>query len=177
MVSPEVWAHNVASNVALSSAGLIALAELKTIPRRTAISGTSSVLDTLVLCPGIHRQQDATSLNGGEYPITANITTNYVFRTENQATVAYFQSVGKTGHLTPLRVRPAPRKYSGLHTLLGLIGPASAQGSYLATVFTTLLAFAFVVVIKDFWMMSIFLMLMGARLLNMMIIRKRCDAK
>ncbi|KAL9059157.1 MAG: hypothetical protein Q9162_001375 [Coniocarpon cinnabarinum] len=176
MVSPHVWAQHAASGVALDAAGLIALAELKIILRRTAISGTATFVDALVLCPGIHGQQDATSLNGGEYPMTANITTNYVFRVENQATVAYLQSVGKTGHLTSLLVSPVLQPNLRFQRIVQLIGPPSAQATYFATVITTISAFSFVVVIKDYWTMGIFLMLIVARLLNVVIIHGRRDA-
>ncbi|KAF6795363.1 hypothetical protein CMUS01_15938 [Colletotrichum musicola] len=46
-------------HLSLSSAGLIALADLQTLSRRTALTGTSSWLDALVLAPGLHYHQAA----------------------------------------------------------------------------------------------------------------------
>jgi hypothetical protein len=97
---------NVLSNVSLDAAGLIAIAEITAVAKRTALTGTSALWDALVLCPGLHRQQSAPELNGGEYPAVAAMTTGYVFRVENPATVTFLQKVGETGHLTTLEVFP-----------------------------------------------------------------------
>lgn len=80
--------------MSLDAAGIVALADIKTIALRTALTGTSAYLDTFVLCPGIHRQQSAPELNGGEYPACGAMTSGYVFRVENPATVLYLQKVG-----------------------------------------------------------------------------------
>lgn len=176
MQSLKEWSRNAASNVILDAAGLIALAELKTIPRRSALTGSASLSDALVLCPGIHRHQTATALNGGEYPITANITSGFVFRVENPATVAYLQGVGKTGHLTTFEVVPDKRAYPGLQQLFDLPGPFWANVLYLAAVGLTIASIVFLIVIVDYWLLAIFLMLMTARLLNVIVIRRRCDA-
>ena len=86
------------------AAGLIAFTDLETIPRRTALLGMVPWVDALILCPGIHRQQKAPDLSKAELPPTAAMTTGYVFRFENQATVAYLQRIGITGQLVNLRV-------------------------------------------------------------------------
>ncbi|KAE9574490.1 hypothetical protein CGMCC3_g9421 [Colletotrichum fructicola] len=72
--------------MSLDAAGLVALADLTTVQKRTALTGTSSLLDSFILCPGMHMQQDSTSLNGGEYPACGALTSGYVFRVENPAT-------------------------------------------------------------------------------------------
>ncbi|KAL9091959.1 MAG: hypothetical protein Q9159_001104 [Coniocarpon cinnabarinum] len=177
MVSAKAWAERVASNVILDAAGLIAIAELKIIQRGTALTSSASCCDALVLCPGIHRQQDATLLNGGEYPMTANMNTNYIFRIENQATVAYMQTVGKTGHLTELQVGPDQRPLRYFPFLLDLSGPPLAQLCYLAALCMTVFGLALVIAIQDFWMMGVFAMLIIARLLNVVIIQRRRDAQ
>lgn len=98
--------NNAVPSISLDAAGLIALADLDTIARRTALLGTAPLVDAFLLCPGIHRQQKALDLNQAELPPTAAMTTGYVFRVENQATVAYLQRVGVTGQLTTLTVSP-----------------------------------------------------------------------
>ncbi len=86
--------------------GLLALAPLEIIAERTVLTGTAAMYDSLVFCPGFYRQQNAPDLSKGEYPACAAMTTGYVFRVENEATVYQLQKVGKTGHLTTLKVSP-----------------------------------------------------------------------
>ncbi|TQN64501.1 hypothetical protein CSHISOI_10923 [Colletotrichum shisoi] len=50
--------------LSLSAAGLVALADLRTVANRTALKGTSSWLDALVLAPGLHYQQAADGVVG-----------------------------------------------------------------------------------------------------------------
>ena len=78
-MAPFDWMRPL-PNTSFDAAGLIALADLDTIARRTVLTGTAVYLDALVLCPGTHRQQTASELNGGELPPTAALTTGYVFR-------------------------------------------------------------------------------------------------
>jgi hypothetical protein len=65
-------------NVSLDSLGLIVLADVQPIAVRTALTGSSTFLDALVLCPGLHKQQSAVELNGGELPAVAAMTTGKV---------------------------------------------------------------------------------------------------
>ncbi|KMP06765.1 hypothetical protein CIRG_06446 [Coccidioides immitis RMSCC 2394] len=104
MVTSEAPLHPKTPSVGLEAAGLVALAELTTIQERTALSGTSSLLDIFILAPGLHVQERAVELNTGEYPACGALTTGYVFRVENPATVFYLQRVGRTGKLTTLKV-------------------------------------------------------------------------
>ncbi|KIV80245.1 hypothetical protein PV11_07759 [Exophiala sideris] len=100
----------------------------------TALSGRPTWLDSLIFCLGMQTPLTATSLNEGEYPAVAAMTTGYVFRVENQATVMYLHRIGQTGHLTTLDVSPvfagANRARNGLgwYTImyLPLIVPAHA---------------------------------------------------
>ena len=159
----------------LDAVGLIALADLSTIARRTASLGSSSLLDALVLCPGIHRQQNAADLNKGEFPATAALTTGYVFRIENQATVAYLQRVGITGHMVTLSVEKLEK---GLLTRLktALLGPSIAiLPSLLVLVAASLTCASLIllVVLIDWWGFAILLSLISARSLNIMLICRR----
>ncbi|KAL6719521.1 hypothetical protein ACLMJK_003762 [Lecanora helva] len=162
-------------NTSLDAAGLIALADLDTIARRTALTGTAVYLDALVLCPGIHRQQTASQLNGGELPPTAALTTGYIFRVENQATVAYLQSKAKTGHLTTLSADSEAK--SGLRTLWkALFGPGDSLLVFLMLMtirLLTILSITFFVIIKDWWGFAILLSLVVARILNIHVVRQR----
>ena len=158
----------------LDATGLIALADLTTLATNTALNGTSSFLDLLVLCPGIHRQQHATELNGGEYPPTAALTTGYVFRVENQATVFYLQKMGVSGHLVTLSVEelqePKERK-PNLETLRRIMTISFLL--YITPVLLTLSALVFVILIEDWWALAILLILILARAVNTTVVRRR----
>jgi hypothetical protein len=114
-----------------------------------------------ILCPGMHRQQLATELNSGEYPATAALTTGYVFRVENQATVYFLQKVGKTGCLTTLSVQLE-------NTLQDAELPRLCKVAALLTA-VSLAALSMI----DLWAATIIGMLMTVRLLNILVIQGR----
>lgn len=153
----------------LQAAGLVALADMETIAYRTALTGTASYLDILFLIPGIHRQQRASSyVNAGEYPITGAMTTGYVFRVENQATVSYLQRVGRTGHLTTVEVSdPSASLQVGGRRI---ITPSSLYYSGIAL---TVASTAFLATVHDWWALAALGALMLARLVNVVIIHRR----
>lgn len=51
--------------ISLDATGLIALADLKIISHRTALTGSASYVDMLFIAPGIHCQRDASLINDG----------------------------------------------------------------------------------------------------------------
>ncbi|KAK0430025.1 hypothetical protein EV421DRAFT_2025422 [Armillaria borealis] len=145
----------ISNRVTLEAAGLVALADLSTVVTRTALTGTASYLDALVLAPGLHQQQSADEVNHGEIPTTGAMTTGYVFRVENPATVRYLQTIGRTGHLvTPVAGKSA--------TLLHLLCPV-----------LTTIAFVLLGVIEDWWGIGVLWMLVLARFVNVVIIKQR----
>lgn len=175
MPSPSSWTKAPIEGLSLDVSGLIALADLTTIAKQTALSGTSGFLDPLTLCPGIHRQQHAVELNGGELPPTAALTSGYVFRVENQATVFYLQKVGVSGHLVTVTVKELSDKKNGAKgSLFALISSISAGNLLYATaVFMTLAALVFTVLMNDWWAFAVLLTLIFARTLNTIVIRRR----
>lgn len=159
--------------IELDAAGLVALADLKTIQNRTALTGSASALDLLFLAPGIHCQQSAEEVNGGEYPLTGQLNGgHYVFRVENQATVFWLQRIGETGKLVEVNVSKPMSRKPGLSnnfsrsdilpTILYFLG----CGGTITIV--TLLGVA-----HDFWGMGVLLMLVVARIINVIVIRQR----
>lgn len=167
--------------MSLDAAGLVALADLTTIQQRTVLTGTAALLDALVLCPGIHMQQDAKSLNGGEYPACGALTTGYVFRVENPATVYYLQQTGKTGHLTTLSVSkinefdgPAPwhaRAFPLLFSSSNMtLIPAMAYGT---AVLWNIVVIILMGLSHDWWGLGVVLMLMASRICNIVVIQRR----
>ncbi|SJK96762.1 uncharacterized protein ARMOST_00008 [Armillaria ostoyae] len=81
--------------------GLFVLADLPT-------AGTAFSLDIFLLALGMRRQLAVDNINHGEFPTTGAMTTGYVFRVENPATVSNLQAIGRTGHLVTARVLPNP---------------------------------------------------------------------
>lgn len=164
--------------VSLDAAGLVALADLSTIARRTALTGNSSLLDIFVLAPGLHRQQNAPDLNGGEYPACAAMTSGYVFRVENPATVLYLQKVGRTGHLTTLKVSGA-RNQSWWKRLAASFYDTErsrpvATLAYATAVFLTLAMLFFLVFVwRDWWGFGVINILILSRALNVFVVRCR----
>lgn len=144
--------------------GLIALADLTTVATQTVLNGTS-ILDPLVLCPGIHKQQYATELNRGEFPATTALTSGYVFRVENQATVFYLRKMGVPGHLVTMRVEELPNETKRFFTVSFLLNATPAC--------LTLIALAVVILIEDWWALAVLLNLILARALNIIVIRRR----
>lgn len=165
-------------NVSLDAAALLALADLKTISLRTALTGTSTLLDTFILCPGIHRQQSATELNGGEFPACAAMTSGFVFRVENPATVLFLQKVGLTGQLTTLSVRRSkPLDTYSLKFLSTLLTFQNASVlssiAYLITVCMTTVALSLLAQLQDWWGLLVVFFLCFSRLCNVVVIRRR----
>lgn len=161
--------------ISFDAAGLIALADLNTIAHRTALIGTATLIDALVLCPGIHRQQKATDLSQGELPPTAALTSGYVFRVENQATVAYLQGVGKTGQLVTITVENLRKGY-WYHLWALLFGPSISVISsvlIMVAILSTITSIILLATLRDWWGVGILLTLILARCLNIFLIRRR----
>lgn len=170
--------ETVLSKISLDAAGLVALADLVAVARRTSLTGTSAWLDCLVLCPGLHRQQDAPKLNAGEYPICAAMTSGYVFRIENQATVSFMQKVGRAGQLTTLSVSLQPEGQStAVRALRGLYDFQGASFvstlCYLACTALAAITVALTIYLEDWWALLAIGVLILARLINVLVLRRR----
>lgn len=168
------WSKTPIPGVSLDATGLIALADLKTVAKHTALNGTSSIVDFLVLCPGIHTQPNATELNGGELPPTAALTSGHVFRVENQATVFYLQKMGIPGQLVTMSVEglPEPKRWKpDLKTIKSTLTPSFV--CYITPGSLTLLALMFVSFLNDWWALAVLLILILARTLNAIVVRRR----
>ncbi|MCJ1284758.1 hypothetical protein MMC26_004094 [Xylographa opegraphella] len=173
----QSWLENRITGMSLDAAGLVALADLKIIEERTALTGSSTYLDTFVLCPGMHRQQHATGLNFSEFPAVAALTSGYVFRVENPATVFFLQKIGKTGHLVNaevLQVSSTKSVLTQFRSAWWSPNPSFASStSYLATVSLTMLAIGFMILIGDWWALAFLTTLMLSRSCNIVIVRRR----
>ena len=152
----------------LQASGLVALADIKTIANRTALTGSASYLDILFLAPGIHYQQTSSEINHGEYPTTGALTSGYVFRVENQATVGFLQRVGKTGHLVCVSVS-SPSTFRRSIFATGVLSSIL----YLCGIALTIVTAVLLGIIHDWWGLGVLGLLMLARLLNTVVIRRR----
>ncbi|KAJ3524117.1 hypothetical protein NM688_g8616 [Phlebia brevispora] len=162
------------SRINFSLAGLLALADISTIKQRIALQGSSYILDTLLLVPGIHTQQEAPKVNGGELPKTCAMTTGYVFRTENQATVNYFQKIAKKGSLTTVEVESEKDRFP-LFRVLFPIGDTIPSLLYFAGISLTVTSLSLLILFRDFWAMGILLILMFSQLVNTVLTRRRAQ--
>ncbi|KAK0491880.1 hypothetical protein EDD18DRAFT_1290675 [Armillaria luteobubalina] len=164
--------------ITLEAAGLLVLADVPAVASRTALTGGASLLDALVLVPGIHKQQCADEINRGEFPTTGAMTTGYVFRVENPATVSYLQGIGKTGHLVTARVSQSPSQNTDLSIQNRVVQSLFVAGVpatvlYFLCPTSTITVFTLLGVIGDWWGFATLGMFTLARLINVVIIRRR----
>ncbi|KAK3696130.1 hypothetical protein LTR37_018101 [Vermiconidia calcicola] len=161
---------------AADAAGLVALADLETTALRTALTGTSSLFDAFILCPGLHRQQDAPDLSKGEYPACAAMTTGYVFRVENEATVLQLQRQAKTGHLTTLSVSSTSQDSVDLRRSYKLLLDYSLRADsicYSCAVALSITIFAVLLMLKDWWAVTSMTLLICVRFINVVVLQRR----
>lgn len=110
------WSSQPFPNFSLSASGLVVLADLSTIARRTALRGGSSWLDSLLLAPGLHYQQAADDLfRGGTAQILTAVERDrdgnpITHQMVNQAVVSYVLRVAKEGRTVVLDVGEVPLK-------------------------------------------------------------------
>ncbi len=168
------------SGITLESAGLVALADLSTVAVRTALMGTASWLDILVLAPGMHQQQSADEVNRGEFPQTGSLVSGYVFRIENPATVSYLQRIGRTGQLVTAVVES--KSFPSNAPIIPYFSPknqtfynagVSAALLYLLCPALTIVVLALVGSIRDWWALGVLGMLVLSRIINVIVIKRR----
>jgi hypothetical protein len=171
--------------LSLSTSGLLALADLSTTAKRTALTGTSTWLDIFVLAPGLHYQQNAESLGQTHanvpLPEVTNLHTGTISRVTNTATIHYLRRVNRTDKTVIIDVG-----ITFSHTRTRIHGPRgrifqfeSFPGSKISAFLyglgplLTLTAIALLIVIQDWWGLGLVLGLMSARAFNVWIIRER----
>ncbi|KAK0451149.1 uncharacterized protein EV420DRAFT_1337733 [Desarmillaria tabescens] len=169
---------SIQGNVTLQAAGLIALADISAVTIRTALTGSESVFDVLVIAPGMHLQQSAGEINHGEFPTTGAMTTGYVFRVENPATVSYLQNIGITGRLVTAHVDPSPSFDENLSEENKLLQSLFVAGVPATLLYALCPALTIVVVVllgvvRDWWALGSLGGFVLARFINMVVIKRR----
>lgn len=169
LLTMPLGVHSI-NGISLDAAGLVAIADLSIIKDRTALAGSASPLDVLFLAPGIHTQQAASEVNGGETPQAAQLNKGYVFRIENQATVSYLQRVGETGKLVTVKVKEDSEQEKRHKFLVPLlVGGPLASVLYVSGMLLTLASLIVLGTIHDFWAMGALIMLIVARGVNALV--------
>ncbi|KAH6915776.1 hypothetical protein BKA70DRAFT_469880 [Coprinopsis sp. MPI-PUGE-AT-0042] len=166
------------SDYSFDAAGIVALADLPAIAERTALRGDASWLDVLFLAPGIHRGQQAGEVNKSEHPVCAAMTSGYVFRVENQATVAFLQKVGVTGHLTIIKVDSPNEQGNALtRKLRTWFAPPHFWPTvpFLTGIAFTIIAISLLGALRDWWALGVLAMLIMARFINTVVIKRRAQ--
>ncbi|SJL08090.1 uncharacterized protein ARMOST_11452 [Armillaria ostoyae] len=168
----------ISSPKTLEAAGLLALADLPAVALRTALVGGACFLDVLVLVLGMHKQQCADEINRGEFPTTGAMTSGYVFRVENPATVSYLQSIGQTGHLVTARVSQNPSQKTDISLPKCVIQSLFVAGVpatilYFLCPISTISVVVVLCVIRDWWGIGALGMFASARLINVVVIKRR----
>ncbi|KAK0671210.1 hypothetical protein QBC41DRAFT_60414 [Cercophora samala] len=192
------WTTKPFPGISLSAGGLLALADLQTIAKRTAITGGASWADAFLLAPGLHYQQAAGDLSrrtdtGGASTIAKIVDQSsereVTLQLKNAATADYIQSIAKPGQEVVLdieRVKEAKgRRYMLRRSDSGKSAVAwSDEGVdgglgwvshvlYLSTLGLTMGTIVMVVLFKDWWCLMSILGYMTSRLLNIYIIKRR----
>lgn len=104
--------------------------------------------------------------------MTGSLTTGYVFRVENEATVNFLKDVGEPGHLTNVLVSPEVPASYGLFVTLFRSEPL-ASTLFLIGIALTIVVVVLLGIIHDWWALGVLGMLMLARLINIIVIKRR----
>ncbi|KAK1574286.1 uncharacterized protein LY79DRAFT_524121 [Colletotrichum navitas] len=179
--------------LSLSAAGLVALADLQTIANRTALTGTSSWFDALVLAPGLHYQQAADGVAGNAVTAETSSGTPCIFGTQalpggrridvrvtNPGMLLFLSRLGDGGvgeRIVTLDVgtlgrRGQRRGRAFAHDADGEFERASHL-LYLTTPALTLAALTIMALLADWWGLSLILALVASRVLNIYVIKQR----
>lgn len=170
------WTTTPFPHLALTTSGLIALADLRTVARRTAIRGGSSWLDAAILAPGMHHQQACDFLDRGTPELLAvGPGPGRVVR--NSVLANYLVGLRGDGKVLTLEIGPIDGKRfrdeksdSGTHPLDWL-----SHFFYLLSPLLTVSALLFMLLFRDTWAIGLTLALMASRLLNIWAIKNRTE--
>ncbi|KAI9687436.1 MAG: hypothetical protein M1820_010438 [Bogoriella megaspora] len=105
------------------------------------------------------------------------MTTGYVFRVENQATVAFLQKVGLTGRLSTLNVQRIAQTSSWKRFVAQFYALENASAiptiAYLLCPLLTVFVLTVLCLSEDWWGLPVVGLLVLSRLLNTLVIRRR----
>ncbi|EKM56405.1 uncharacterized protein PHACADRAFT_92417, partial [Phanerochaete carnosa HHB-10118-sp] len=149
------------------AAGILAAMNFKAIARRAMFTGSASYLDIFILAPGIHVQQMASEINVGEHPRACDMSSGYVFLIQNPATISFLLRISKTGFLTKVHVSPPlPHRTTFGADSFDLV-------LYIGCASLTIGTIGILAAIADWWALTAVFALMAARLLNIIVVKRR----
>ncbi|KAF4967780.1 hypothetical protein FSARC_4713 [Fusarium sarcochroum] len=195
------WTATPIPGLTLSASGLLVLADLRTISRRTALTGGASWVDALVLAPGLHYQQACDDLEReapvGLIAMSTQALGEMQYAVKNTMTANYLRSLAKDGieEIVTLDV--------GLDTpwdVVKILGKIVKRRKvtdeedddedhddwaslsdvdwfshllYLGSPIITFSSITFMVIFQDWWGLAIVVTLMVSRILNIWAIKQR----
>ncbi|KAF4982947.1 hypothetical protein FZEAL_1517 [Fusarium zealandicum] len=195
------WTTTPIPNFTLSASGLLALADLRTISRRTALVGGASWVDAFVLAPGLHYQQACDELEReapiGLVALPAGALSDVRYAVKNTVTASYLVALCKQGAEgvvtldvgldTPWDAVKSLRKllkrkrvadeededddHDDWHSLTDV--DWLSHLFYLASPLLTVSSLTFMTLLADWWGLAILLLLMFSRILNIWALKNR----
>ncbi|KAM0432213.1 hypothetical protein ACHAPT_004749 [Fusarium lateritium] len=198
------WTTTPIPSLVLSASGLLALADLRTISRRTALVGGASWVDALVLAPGLHYQQACEDLEReapvGLIALPAEALGSVRYAVKNAVTASYLMALcsqGPEGIVTldvgldmPWKVAKAFKKVFKRRRIADEEDEDDDHDDwdslsdvdwlshllYLFSPFLTVSSLTFMILFEDWWGLSILLTLITSRTLNIWAIKHRTQS-
>ncbi|KAF5005668.1 hypothetical protein FDECE_7902 [Fusarium decemcellulare] len=196
------WTTTPIPSLTLSASGLLALADLRTISRRTALVGGASWVDALVLAPGLHYQQACDDIereapmNLVALPIAALDGMRYAVK--NAVTASYLTNLCRDGPEgittldvgleTPSKLLKSLRKFFKRRRVVDEEDDDDHEDwnslpdldwfshlLYISTPILTVSSFTFMILFEDWWGFAILLTLIISRILNIWAIKHRTN--
>ncbi|GAO18674.1 hypothetical protein UVI_02059040 [Ustilaginoidea virens] len=179
------WSVTPVPALSLSAAGLLALADLNTVAQRTVITGGSSLLDALVLAPGLQYQQAADALDQQGHPALSAVllsprpSTSSPTPPRRSTFAACGEPMTPPADATSASTSRGPNASSGgaasppLSSLKGILMDRLSHVLYLSSPILTVACAVVMVLLADWWGLSFILALMTSRVLNIWSIKQR----
>ncbi|KAG8674298.1 hypothetical protein FPOAC1_000263 [Fusarium poae] len=195
------WTDTPIPSITLSASGLLVLADLRTISRRTALTGGASWVDAFVLAPGLHYQQACNDLEReapiGLMALSTQTLGEIQYAVKNTMTASYLKSLCKDGEdsitlnvgidtpwdvvkfigkvLEKKKVADEEEDDDGDHDDWASLSDVDwlSHLLYLGSPIITLSSISFMVILEDWWGLAIMLTLIISRILNIWSIKQR----
>ncbi|KAF5023458.1 hypothetical protein F66182_4503 [Fusarium sp. NRRL 66182] len=197
------WTTTPIPGLVLSASGLLVLADLRTISRRTALTGGASWVDALVLAPGLHYQQACDDLEHeapmGLIALSTQTIGQVQYAVKNTMTARYLMEICKdsvegvvtldVGLDTPWDVAKILGKminrrrttdeedddqdHDDWHSLADVDWLSHLL--YLGSPLITVSSITFMVIFQDWWGLAILLTLVTSRIFNIWAIKQRMN--
>ncbi|RVX73569.1 hypothetical protein B0A52_02457 [Exophiala mesophila] len=137
---------------------------------RAALRGRPGYMEVFLLSLGMQTRLQVTDLNAAEYPAVAAMTTGYVFRVENQATVMFLQRIGRPGCCVTVDVVSSDGAASA-----GQTGSTSGVPRVAAYIPAAAI-FGYQVLLAESWdvfVLAAIVIILSSRFLTIMVLRAR----